>query len=316
MPNHPKNDSEDLESQGFEGLSGFCFAHRASALGYPAVLSIRQALLLCSQVVIGVSRTPDRLVRVVEAWAGKDPRLKVVPIDVGDPPPGNGGIAWWRHAYEATLEACDHEWVVRLDLDEFFHERDVGLILGAVHLAAARGAVAIRTSFREITADWRLAVEPSPFDQIRIWHKRHATLLADGSQAFPQGQVLDLTRVSCWHLDLLLPAPLRAAKLARSYAVHFPLVHTSGRDPLFKHELLLEQDPGAFDALGWRKPARLVAVGGLAAYPRALRCAPRWLTRRTHPQADLLLAGRTPEAGVTFPLPLPASLPGRGHPGP
>ncbi|MCU0612417.1 MAG: hypothetical protein MUE60_11590 [Candidatus Eisenbacteria bacterium] len=300
---HPKNTHHADGRQGFPPLSGFCFAHRVSAFGYPAVASIRQALLLCDELVVGVSASPDPFTRVLDAWSRREPRLRLVPLDLDEPPPGGAGIEWWHMAYAGALESCTSDWVCRLDLDEFFHENDVPVITGAIHLAAARGAAALKTSFREVTADWRLAVEPSPFDQIRIWHRHRATPAWDGSQAVPAGPVLDLTRVRCWHLDLLLPPRLRSVKLARSYSAHFPGVVTACRDPLFKHQLLEEQAPEAFGALAWRRPERLVCLGGLAAYPRALRLVPRWLTRFTHPAAERLLAGSEPVPGAEFPLP-------------
>jgi len=307
MPGNEEHQTNvDAQSrQGFPPLSGFCFFHRASALGYPAIASIRQALLLCRELVVGISAAPDPLTPVLRAWSRRELRIRLVEIDLGEVPSGNAAIAWLRRAYSAALDTCSADWVVRLDLDELFHERDVPIIQGAVQLAEAKGASALKTSFREIAADWRFAVEPAPFDQVRIWHRLRASPAWDGSQAIAHGPVLDLTRVRCWHLDLLMPAPLRAIKLARSYHTHFPQVETAGRDPLYKHQLLVEQAPEAFAALGWRMPERMVYLGGVDAYPHALRHTPRWLARFTHPAAQHLLASGMPTPGTAFPLPNP-----------
>lgn len=302
---HNKDNGYTQMRQGFPPLSGFCFAHRVSASGYPAVACIRQVLPLVRELVIGVSVAPDRFTEVLVAWARREPRLRLVRMDVGEIPPGSDGVRWWREAYAAALDACECDWVLRVDLDELFHEHDMPAVAGAIHVANARGAAAVTTSFREITADWRFAVEPAPFDQIRIWDRRKAAPGWDGSQAIPRGPVVDLTRVRCWHLDLLLPIHLRGQKLARSYATHFPRIRTQASDPLFKHQLLLEQAPEAFAALGWRMPERLVYIGEIGSYPRALRAMPRWLARFTHPTAQRLLdEWRTAIPGTEVPLPL------------
>lgn len=291
-------------------MSGFCFAHRALAQGYPAIESIRQALLMCDEVVVATTEAPDRLQPILSAWAEREPRLKHLRVEVGERPDGPAGIQWWKRAYEAALQGCTHRWVVRLDLDEFFHERDIPKVRACVAMAEARGAAALRTSFVEISADWRFLVEPAPFDQVRIWDREKATLAWDGSQAFPQGPVLHLPSLRCWHADLLLPPPLRRAKVSRSYATHFPQVQIL-HDPLFKHEPLMEQLPSAFQRLGWRMPSRLVYVGTVDVYPRALRAVKRRLTACTHPLADALVAHVRLVPGAIVPLPLPRELSGR-----
>jgi len=285
--------------------SCFAFAHRAGEFGYPVISSIRQALPLCSEFVVGITAVSDPINKVLRKWAQAEQRVTVVSLPLGDPPEGNDAVSWWKEAYDLTLSHCTGEWIIRMDLDEFFHESDYKRIASAPMIAEMRNMHVIRTGFTELTADWRFAVEPSPFDQNRIWRRGYAETGWDGSQVFPiSGQILDLSSVRCMHLDLLLSPSLRKRKVRVGHTVHFPTIPLEERDYVYKHQPVVEHDPSFLWSRGWRAPDELVYMGPVERYPRALRERRSWLVKHTHPAIDSFLddLGRDPEPGERFPI--------------
>ena len=299
------------QGRGFISMSCFAFAHRASTLGYPVISSIRQALPLCDEYVIGLSKIHDPVNDIVSRWARKEPRLKIVPLDIDDPPKGADAMAWLKEAYDLTLRHCTGEWIIRMDLDEFFHENDFRALVSAPMIAAQRGMYVIRTGFIELTADWRFAVAPSPFDQNRIWRRGYAETAWDGSQVFPvSGKILDLSSIRCFHIDLLLPPALRKRKVRNGHKVNFSAIPFEEKDYVYKHQPVVEYDPGLLKSRGWRPPTELVYLGPEDRYPKALRARRSWLLRHTHPAIDSFLGklGREPRPDERFPISVITSM--------
>ncbi len=119
-------------------LSGFSIIRNAQLMDYPVIESIRSALAICDEFVLGVGQSDDNTKAYIEETLS-DPKLKIFDA-VWDTNKTQGGLILSEKTNEA-LDRCQHDWCLYLQGDEVLHERDWVSISSALARADQNASV-------------------------------------------------------------------------------------------------------------------------------------------------------------------------------
>lgn len=103
-------------------VSGLSFIRNGVRLGYPFVEAIKSALPLCDEFIVVVGQSDDGTREQIEAIG--DPRIKIV--DTVWSPKTEPQQAVLAQQTNAGLMQCQGDWVVYVQGNEVFHEKDLG----------------------------------------------------------------------------------------------------------------------------------------------------------------------------------------------
>ena len=108
-------------------LSGNILINKAVELDYPVIECIRQNLPLVDEMLIGIFRSKDGTKKLIESVFKDNPKVKIFDDDLGLPEKTELGT--WLKAYrDFFMDTAEGDWVINIDADDFFHERDFGYI--------------------------------------------------------------------------------------------------------------------------------------------------------------------------------------------
>src|SRR5258708_3517222 len=102
-------------------ISGFTVIRNAELMGYPVLESIRSALPLVDEFVVGVGQSDDRTKELIASL--QDPKIRMFD-SLWDTAKTKGGLMLSEKTNEALLR-CENEWCVYLQADEVLNERDL-----------------------------------------------------------------------------------------------------------------------------------------------------------------------------------------------
>lgn len=105
-------------------VSGLTFIRNGIRLGYPFVEAIKSALPLCDEFIVVVGESDDGTREAVQGIA--DPKIKI--IDTKWPSNIQPKQAVLAQQTNVGLLQCQGDWVVYVQGNELFHERDYGEI--------------------------------------------------------------------------------------------------------------------------------------------------------------------------------------------
>jgi hypothetical protein len=102
-------------------VSGFTIVRNAELMDYPITESIRSALPLVDEMVVGVGQSEDNTKGLIEAIG--DPKIKIFDSH-WDTSKSEGGLILSEKTNEA-LDHCENDWCFYLQGDEVLHEQDL-----------------------------------------------------------------------------------------------------------------------------------------------------------------------------------------------
>lgn len=109
-------------------ISGFTVIRNGCLMGYPVLQSIKSALPIVDEFVVGVGQSEDETKDIILGL--NEPKIRVFD-SFWDTTKTKGGLVLSEKTNEA-LDRCRHDWCFYLQADEVVHEADLALIQKAI----------------------------------------------------------------------------------------------------------------------------------------------------------------------------------------
>jgi glycosyltransferase involved in cell wall biosynthesis len=144
-------------------ISGFSIVRSGLALGYPFLESLRSALPLVDEMIVGVGDSKDGTWQALKRI--KDPKLKLF-HSVWDMSAREGGRVLSIETNKA-LARCSGDWGLYLQADEVLHENDLDLIRSSMARHLARRTEGLDFSYLHFYGSYQTLQ-----DHRRKWYRR------------------------------------------------------------------------------------------------------------------------------------------------
>jgi glycosyltransferase involved in cell wall biosynthesis len=106
-------------------LGGFLCIRNGLKLDYCFQEAIQSMLPICDQVVVSESDSDDGTRALLDEWAKREPKLKIISYPWTDP---KGDQMWWPTWLNDARTHLETDYAIYLDADEVFHEDSYGFI--------------------------------------------------------------------------------------------------------------------------------------------------------------------------------------------
>lgn len=97
------------------GISGYTVVRNALELDYPVHLTIQSLLVGCNEVVVGLADSTDGTTEMLEEWARRETRLRLIRQPWPDP---TADVKWFTRWINQTREHLLYDTQLMLDADE------------------------------------------------------------------------------------------------------------------------------------------------------------------------------------------------------
>jgi glycosyltransferase involved in cell wall biosynthesis len=120
-------------------VSGFTFVRNGVKFDYPVLEAMRSLLPLVDELVVVVGKGEDETLSRVQAFAAKEPKVKVFESVWDEKLRRDGAIL--AQQTDLAISYCTGDWGIYLQADEVLHEEDYPRIRAALERALARDDV-------------------------------------------------------------------------------------------------------------------------------------------------------------------------------
>lgn len=123
-------------------ISGILCCRNTESLDYCWKEAGQSLLGVCDELVISDCSSSDGTRELIDDWARKDSRIKVVDYPWENPVSTN---KWWPEWVNKTIKQASGEWIIQLDADEILHENSYAEVRIASN--ESRAAICKRWNF-------------------------------------------------------------------------------------------------------------------------------------------------------------------------
>jgi hypothetical protein len=164
-------------------VSGFTIVRNATRLSYPFLESVRSALPLCDEFIIGCGDSDDNTRALCAQLESESPKVKV--IQTKWERDGQSGGFQLKHQSDLAMAHTHGRWCLYLQADEVLHEKDYPAIRAAIGRADSRPDIdGLVFEYRHFYGSYAYEIRG------RNWYRREVRLFKNGRgiQAFRDAQ--------------------------------------------------------------------------------------------------------------------------------